>query len=114
MMWRGRDGVQRVDQQRTAPLPRVGESRRAGGALRGLSGAFTLGLVLLALTMLGVQLFGGNPGPGASVITLHFVGAGAAVVLQLLADRNRGALGALCVLGVFVAGAAVLWFGWYQ
>lgn len=108
--------MQRTDQQHTRPLRRgpVQQPRISPGgrAVRGFTGSLTAGLVLLALAMLAAQLWLSDPGPGVGVVILHLVGAGAAVALQLIADRSPGRSGTLAMLGVVVAAAAVLWFGW--
>lgn len=111
------DRVPGLDDSMTAPLraPRVVDQRsRPRGVSRAITGALTAGLVLLALGVLAAQLLINEPGPGSSVVILHLIGAGAAVVLQLLADRNRGPLGWWCIFGVLLVASCVLWFGWYQ
>ncbi|GGP61053.1 hypothetical protein GCM10010185_36940 [Saccharothrix coeruleofusca] len=83
---------------------------------RGLSGAFAAGLVLLALVMIGVQVYAGTrdlPGPGLDVVLGHVLAAVIAVVAQLLADRRRGWPAAALSLLVVVAGAVALWLFWW-
>lgn len=114
MSWGER--VLRTDQQHTRPLRRGSAEQvrisPGGRVARGFTGSLTAGLVLLALALLAAQLWLSDPGPGVGVVILHLVGAGAAVALQLIADRTQGRAGTLAMLGVLVAAAAVLWFGW--
>ncbi len=83
---------------------------------RGVSGALAVGLALLALAMIGVQVYAGTrdlPGPGLDVVAGHVVAAAAAVVAQVAADRRRGWVVAVCGLLVVVLAAATLWFFWW-
>jgi hypothetical protein len=83
---------------------------------RGVSGALAVGLVLLALAMIGVQVYAGArglPGPGLAVVAGHVVAAAAAVVAQVVADRRRGWAVALCGLLVVLLAVATLWFFWW-
>ncbi|MCE7000293.1 hypothetical protein LZG04_36580 [Saccharothrix sp. S26] len=83
---------------------------------RGVSGALAVGLVLLALAMIGFQVYAGArdlPGPGLDVVIGHVVAAAAAVVAQVVADRRRGWAVALCGLLVVALAAATLWFYWW-
>lgn len=100
----------------TTPLRGTGDSNPGPvlRAARGLTGALTAGLVLLAIGVLAAQVLTSQPGPGAPMLTLHLVGAAFAVCLQLAADRLRSRVSALCVLGVLIVASCVLWFGWYQ
>lgn len=84
--------------------------------LRGLSGVLSGGLVALAATVVVAQwLIGssGLPGPGMAAVAGHAIAALAAVVLQRVADRSRGAQAALAATCVLLLTAAVLWFGWF-
>jgi hypothetical protein len=83
---------------------------------RGVSGALAVGLVLLALAMIGVQFYAGThdlPGPGLAVVAGHVVAAVIAVVAQVVADRRRGWAVALCGLLVVLLAVATLWFFWW-
>ena len=95
------------------PLPKPLLALRA---LRGFSGVLTGGLVVLAVTVAVAQWLIGSaarPGPGTTFVAAHGAAALAAVVLQVVADRSRGARAALAATAVLVLTAAVLWFGWY-
>lgn len=116
---RSRDGesVHGLDETMTTPLRKPGSPDRPGylgRCARGFTGALTAGLVLLALGIVVAQFLINEPGPGTPVVILHLVGAGVAVILQVLADRTRGGLGVLCMFGVLCVASGVLWFGWYQ
>lgn len=83
---------------------------------RGVSGSVTVGLALLALALIGVQVYAGFhdlPGPGFGVVAGHVVAAAAAVVAQVVADRRTGWVAALCGAVVLAAGALTLWFFWW-
>jgi hypothetical protein len=83
---------------------------------RGASGAVAVGLVLLALAMIGVQIYAGTrdlPGPGLDVVIGHVALAAAAVTAQVIADRGTRWVAAACGLAVIVVGAATLWFFWW-
>ncbi len=94
----------------TKPEPRVAR------AWRGVSGALAVGLVLLALGMIGVQVYAGTrdlPGPGLDVVGGHAAAAVAAVAAQLVADRRKGWVVAVCGLAVVVLTALTLWLFWW-
>ncbi|MFD9735102.1 hypothetical protein [Umezawaea sp. NPDC059074] len=83
---------------------------------RGISGSFTVGLVLLAIATVVVQRYASGrdlPGLGWDVVAGHWVAAVAAVVFQVFADRRRGWVAALYSLGVLVVGFGVLWVYWW-
>ncbi|MDU0293294.1 hypothetical protein [Saccharothrix longispora] len=83
---------------------------------RGVSGALAVGLALLALAMIGVQVYASVhdlPGPGLDVVLGHVAAAVAAVVAQVVADRKRGAAVAVCGLVVVLLVAVTLWFFWW-
>ncbi|MFD1148616.1 hypothetical protein [Saccharothrix hoggarensis] len=89
---------------------------RPARAWRGVSGALAVGLALLALAMIGVQVYAGSqdlPGPGLDVVAWHVVAAVAAVVAQVVADRRRGWVVGVCGAVVVLLAAAVLWFFWW-
>lgn len=93
-----------------------GPEPRLARLWRGVSGALAVGLVLLALAMIGVQVYAGTrglPGPGLDVVAGHAGAAVAAVVAQVVADRRRGWAVALCGLVVVLLVVATLWFFWW-
>ncbi|MFB9433232.1 hypothetical protein [Streptoalloteichus tenebrarius] len=101
----------------SSPTTRPGVLARVGRLLRGLVGSLAVGLVLLALVLVGAQamaLGDGEAGPGWLVVTGHVLGAAAAVALQRQVDRGRGARAWAAGLGVLVVVALVLWYGWYR
>ncbi|MGH4026725.1 MAG: hypothetical protein ACRDRV_19305, partial [Pseudonocardiaceae bacterium] len=74
-------------------------------ALRGFSGVLAGGLVALAVTVAIAQWLIGSaarPGPGTTVVLGHGAAALAAVILQVVADRSRGARATLAALAVLV------------
>ena len=84
--------------------------------LRGLSGAVTAGLVVLALVVAGAQYLGIQrdfPGPGAVSVTAHIVAALAALVVQHFADHRCRVASVSASLLVFVIAGAVLWTQWW-
>ena len=93
-----------------------GPEPRLARLWRGVSGALAVGLVLLALAMIGVQVYAGSrdlPGPGLDVVLGHVGAAAAAVVAQVVADRRRGWAVAVCGLVVVLLAVATLWFFWW-
>ncbi|MEU7528811.1 hypothetical protein AB0A74_23975 [Saccharothrix sp. NPDC042600] len=83
---------------------------------RGISGAVAVGLVLLALALLGVQVYAGTrdlPGPGVDMVIGHVVAGAVAVVGQVVADRARRWVAVGAGVGVLVVGAVVLWVYWW-
>jgi hypothetical protein len=102
------------------PIAHVEQSRQrargVGAMWRGLTGALAAGLVLLALGVLGVQIYAYTqhlPGPGGVAVTGHLVAAVLAVVCQRIADRSSGWRSALGVLAVLVITSATLWLFWW-
>jgi hypothetical protein len=94
---------------------RGGFGARAGLALRGLSGVVTAGLVVLAGAVVGASILAGDrPGPGAGAITGHIAVAVLAVILQVVAERRRGAGAILAALATLPLAAATLWFWWWS
>ncbi|MEV0681046.1 hypothetical protein AB0I60_31465 [Actinosynnema sp. NPDC050436] len=97
-------------------MTKVEAEPRALKAWRGVGGCVAVGLALLALALIGVQVYAGVhdlPGPGVDVVVGHVVAAAVAVVAQVVADRRTGWVAGLCGLAVLVAGAATLWFYWW-
>lgn len=95
-----------------------------GSRLRAFSGILAGGLVVLAASLVAAWLVAaqvGVPGPGLGFVAWHWCAAGAAVGLQLRADRgrprravvDRDVGSTVAALGVLVIGAlvpAALWF----
>jgi hypothetical protein len=84
--------------------------------LRGTSGAVAACVVLLFLAVLASQIFfqlQGYPGSGWGTVAAHALAAAIAVLLQLLADRRRGAVSALASLAVVLDAALTLWLFWW-
>ncbi|GAA4612892.1 hypothetical protein [Saccharopolyspora hordei] len=111
-------------QHGTRPLPVDGGRRRharrppsrSRGAGRGLSGALASGSVVLALFLVGVQLWAtgqGMQGPGLAAVISQLVTSLVAVGLQAVADRRRDRTGAFATLGVIVLVLGSLWFWWW-
>ncbi|WP_157433996.1 MULTISPECIES: hypothetical protein [Actinoalloteichus] len=93
------------------------QASMAGRLLRGVSGAITAGLVILALTMIIAQLVATRasyPGPGWAVVVVHLLFAIGAVLLQRASDRRRTAVRWWGPLIVLVLAGALLWFWWWQ
>ncbi|OLR90335.1 hypothetical protein BJP25_04000 [Actinokineospora bangkokensis] len=81
-----------------------------------MSGALALGLLVLALVVLGVQVLDwtqGMPGAGLFAVVAHFACAIGALLLQRQADRRRGPQAGLAVLLVWVLTGVVVWFFWW-
>lgn len=100
--------------------PRPGVGGRPPGRLlrllRGLSGSLTAGLCVLALVVVGAQVVGGRwdfPGPGAESVTVHVLGAVAALVVQWFVDRRSGPIAPAGAALVTVIVGAVLWTQWW-
>lgn len=86
------------------------------GPLSWLTGLLAGGLVVLAVVMVGAQLYSSvnrMPGPGALTIFAHVGAAVLAVVLQWFADRRVGPARWLCCAGIVVITGVLLWFFWY-
>lgn len=93
-----------------------GGGTRAGTVARGLTGSLAAGLVVLAVTLVGVQIWAdahGKPGPGLGVVIGHFAPAAVAVALQALADRRRDLVGGVSALGVGISVLATLTYWWW-
>ncbi len=87
----------------------------AGGFWRGIAGAVAAGLMLLALALLAVTMFApelGVRGPGAEVLAGHVVAAVFAVAGAVLADRTRGLLAFIGMVGAIAIATITLWWFW--
>jgi|GEM_PF-3341766 len=88
---------------------------RAGAALRFVTGTITAGLIVLAAVVaVAAVVSGDRPGPGVGAVAGHAAAAGAALTLQVLADRRRGLGAVLAALLVPLFAAATLWFWWWN
>lgn len=99
-----------------AGSPAEGDSPRRGGLWRGLTGTLAGGLAVLALVLLGAQLFWlaeDAPGPGVAHVVGHLVAATVAVGAQVFADRKRGIPAGLAGLVVLASVVVVLWTFWW-
>ncbi|WP_243636604.1 hypothetical protein [Rhodococcus sp. Eu-32] len=84
--------------------------------LRGLSGAVTAGLVVLAVVVIGTQYLGsqrGFPGPGTVSVASHIGAAIVAIVLQRIADHRSRAVSVIASLLVFALAGVLLWTQWW-
>lgn len=97
-----------------------GDPARGGGlmgtVLRGVTGALAAGLLVLAMTLTGVQLWGlgnGGIGPGWIIVCGHWVSAFVALFLQVRADRGRTPANALQALGAALVVLASLTYWWW-
>ncbi|SNS88127.1 hypothetical protein [Rhodococcoides kyotonense] len=85
--------------------------------LRGLSGAVTAGLVVLAVVVVGTQYLGsqrGFPGPGTVSVAAHIGAAVLAVIVQHIADHRRRVVSVVASLLVFVIAGVLLWTQWWS
>ncbi|MEU6132612.1 hypothetical protein ABZ805_25830 [Saccharopolyspora sp. NPDC047091] len=109
--------------EETAEAPTVRRHHRSGAGgtrigtwFRGLTGSLAVGMLLVALGLIGVQVWAtrqGQDGPGLAMIISHAVGAALALALQHFADRNRDRRGAAALLALLVAVFGPLWFWWW-
>ncbi len=84
--------------------------------LRGLSGAITAGLVVVAVIVSSAQYLGtqrGFPGPGTVSVMAHIGAAIAAIVVQHFADHRRRGTSVAASLVVFVIAGVLLWTQWW-
>ena len=111
-----------MSESETVELPAGGEvdppapARRRSGFWREVSGAFALGLCVLAAGVLVFQIVAwvrGTPGPGGLSVVGHLIAAGVAVLAQWFADRRRGWPGSAAIVAVFVVGGVALWMFWW-
>ncbi|MQA61069.1 MAG: hypothetical protein GEU86_06160 [Actinophytocola sp.] len=92
--------------------------RRLGAGarlLRGVAGTLAAGLVLLAVVLLGVEMFGsdlGVRGPGTMMVLAHVLAAALALGAVIVADRVRGLLAAVTLLGALAVAGFTLWAFW--
>ncbi|MBP2476523.1 hypothetical protein JOF53_005395 [Crossiella equi] len=90
---------------------------RTGALLRGVTGSVAAALVLLALVVVGAQVFAASSswaGPGAVAVTGHVVAAGLAVLLQRFADHRTGGAAWAAGLSVLAVAVATLWLWWWS
>lgn len=89
---------------------------RAGTWVRGLTGSLAHGLVVLAVFLIGVQIWAGQvgwEGPGIGTISAHVIGGLLAVGLQAFADRRRDRAGGIAVVAVPVVVLGTVWLWWW-
>ncbi len=112
----------------TVPIPIPGAGgcgQRAGfgppgpvlRALRGLSGALAVGLVVLTMVLVFAQWLSDPAtvsGLGTGMLVGHGAGAVIALLLQRVADRSHGGRMVAASLAVLSVVVAVLWFGWWR
>jgi hypothetical protein len=82
-----------------------------------LAGILTGGLCVLALVMIGAQVYSAAhdmPGPGVLTLSAHAAAAAAAVVLQRFVDRRTGRVRWSAAAGVGLITGLLLWFFWYS
>lgn len=101
-----------------APAPTTPPARptRVGTYARGLTGSLAVGLLALALVLIGVQFWAthqGQEGPGLISVLTHTVSAVVALTLQAIADRRRDQVGGWCALGVLLVTVGNVWFWWW-
>lgn len=84
--------------------------------MRGFTGSLAVGLLALALALIGVQFWAthqGQEGPGIAAVIAHLVAAIVALTLQAIADRRRDLVGGLLTAGVFAITLGSIWFWWW-
>lgn len=83
--------------------------------MRGIAGTVAAGLALLALVVLGAGVVGmamDVRGPGAGSAVGHGIAAVLAVGGAALADRTRGVVAGVAIVGVVALSAATVWVYW--
>ncbi|MGO1054948.1 hypothetical protein [Crossiella sp. CA198] len=101
----------------TGALEETPRRVRLGAVLRGLSGSVAAAVMLLAVLVIGAQIFAATEswaGPGWIAVIGHVVAAVLAVLLQFFADRRTGAGAWAAGIGVFVVAGAALWLWWWS
>ncbi|WP_305094410.1 hypothetical protein [Prescottella sp. R16] len=87
--------------------------------LRGLSGVAAGGVVVLTAVVAGVAWLASDrdfPGPGSTSLAAHVTAAVVVVVLQVFADRRRGAAPMVTMLSsaaVLAVTGLLLWTQWW-
>jgi hypothetical protein len=108
--WRSHAGrSRRRDDARARPT-------RLGTVARAVTGSLAAGLLLLALFLIGTQVWAlgqGLQGPGIPTMIGHIVAAVVALVLQAIADRRRDAVGGVAAIAVLILVFGALWFWWW-
>ncbi|MDP9642180.1 hypothetical protein J2S53_002125 [Actinopolyspora lacussalsi] len=87
-----------------------------GRAFRGLTGALTAGLLVLAVALVGVQLWGsglGGVGPGWRMLLGHGLASVAALLLQFAADRGSRPVAGWCSLAAMLVVLGTLTYWWW-
>lgn len=96
---------------------RAGRQEQPGrNRLAGLTGALAAGLAVLAVLVLGAQLFGwvrGHAGPGLGMLGGNLGAAVAAIAAQLVVDRERGIRAVVCQITIVLLTIAVLSLLWW-
>lgn len=104
------------DEPKHARRAPVARPTRFGTFLRGISGSLAYGFVVLALSLIGMQIWAGQhgwTGPGIGTISGHVIGGVVAVFLQAVGDHRRDRTGAAAISGVLVVVLGSLWFWWW-
>ncbi|MFD2421996.1 hypothetical protein [Amycolatopsis pigmentata] len=100
----------------TRPTRTGPERTKFGRRWRGFTGSLAVGLVALAVVVLGAGLVSaavGAPGPGVAPLCAHPLAAILALALQRQADRRGGRVAAAAGTGVVVSVVVVLVFFWW-
>ncbi|WP_414935595.1 hypothetical protein [Amycolatopsis sp. cmx-11-51] len=104
----------------TAPLPvgpDVSAASGRGRFWRGLTGSLAAGMVVLAVCVLsiaGICLSTGVPGPGPLMLIGHPVATVVALLCQRVADARNGRVAGFAGLGVVVSVTAALSLFWWN